>query len=197
MRWELAEADPAQVHRLAAALQDLTDLRFIASNPENRNVVCLPAMTAPAQAGTKLPRYARDGKAAGQTNSALYTLARLLIRRGLTGADAAARYLNPCIDHLHPPEQMTGVRSAVDRLDSAIERREPMLIYGDYDVDGTMAIIILKTAIELCGGSADFHVPHRIREGYDLRDDVIERAAAAGIRLIILSLIHISEPTRP
>lgn len=80
---------------------------------------------------------------------------------------------------------MAGLRAAVDRIDAAIERKEPMLIYGDYDVDGTMAIIILKTAIELCGGSADFHVPHRIREGYDMRDDVIERAAASGIRLII------------
>ena len=80
---------------------------------------------------------------------------------------------------------MTGLRAAVDRLDAAIERKEPILIYGDYDVDGTMAVIILKTAIELCGGTADFHVPHRIREGYDMRDDVIERAAAAGIRLII------------
>jgi single-stranded-DNA-specific exonuclease len=48
-----------------------------------------------------------------------------------------------------------------------------------------MAVIILKTAIELCGGSAEFHVPHRIREGYDMRADVIERAAASGIRLII------------
>ena len=80
---------------------------------------------------------------------------------------------------------MTGLRAAVDRIDAAIERKEPILIYGDYDVDGTMAVIILKTAIELCGGAADFHVPHRIREGYDMRDDVIERAAAAGIRLII------------
>ena len=80
---------------------------------------------------------------------------------------------------------MTGLRAAVDRIDAAIERKEPILIYGDYDVDGTMAVIILKTAIELCGGAADFHVPHRIREGYDLRDDVIENAAAAGIRLII------------
>src|SRR6202171_2136147 len=70
-------------------------------------------------------------------------------------------------------------------LPPAIELKEPILISGDYDVDGTMAVIILKAAIELCGGSADFHVPHRIREGYDLRDDVIERAAAAGIRLII------------
>ena len=80
---------------------------------------------------------------------------------------------------------MSGLRLAVDRIDAAIERKEPMLIYGDYDVDGTMAVIILKTAIELCGGSADFHVPHRIREGYDMRDDVIERAAASGIRLIV------------
>ena len=64
-------------------------------------------------------------------------------------------------------------------------RKEGILIYGDYDVDGTTAIVILKTAIELCGGTADFHVPHRIREGYGMKDDVIERAAAAGIRLII------------
>src|SRR6202040_2010827 len=80
---------------------------------------------------------------------------------------------------------MKGPPAAVDRIAAAIARKEPILIYGDYDVDGTMAVIILKTAIELCGGSADFHVPHRIREGYDMRDDVIERAAASGIRLIV------------
>ena len=101
------------------------------------------------------------------------------MRRGVTDVEAASRFLSPSVDHLHPPEQMTGLRAAVDRLNAAIERKESILIYGDYDVDGTMAVIILKTAIELCGGSADFHVPHRIREGYDLRDDVIERAAAA------------------
>ncbi len=80
---------------------------------------------------------------------------------------------------------MTGMKAAVDRLDAAIERKETILIYGDYDVDGTTAIILVKTAIELCGGTADFHVPHRIRDGYDMREDVIERAAAAGIRLIV------------
>jgi single-stranded-DNA-specific exonuclease len=112
-------------------------------------------------------------------------LAPLLVRRGLGEPEAAAEFLAPSVSHLHSPDQMTGLRTAVDRIDAAIERREPMLIYGDYDVDGTMAVIILKTAIELCGGAADFHVPHRIREGYDMRDDVIERAAAAGIRLIV------------
>ena len=112
-------------------------------------------------------------------------LAPLLVRRGISDSESAQRFLKPSLSDLHSPEQMTGLRAAVDRLDAAIERKEPMLIYGDYDVDGTMAVIILKTAIELCGGTADFHVPHRIREGYDMRDDVIERAAAAGIRLII------------
>jgi single-stranded-DNA-specific exonuclease len=113
------------------------------------------------------------------------TLAPLLARRGIADAEQAHRFLSPSLAHLHAPEQMTGLSAAVDRLEAAIERKEPVLIYGDYDVDGTMAVIILKTAIELCGGVTDFHVPHRIREGYDMRDDVIERAAAAGIRLII------------
>lgn len=116
---------------------------------------------------------------------AAHVLAPLLVRRGIGDVESARRYLAPSLSHLHAPELMTGLPAAVDRIDAAIERKEPILIYGDYDVDGTMAVIILKTAIELCGGSADFHVPHRIREGYDMRDDVIERAAAAGIRLIV------------
>ncbi len=114
-----------------------------------------------------------------------HILAPLLVRRGITHAAAASAFLAPSLSHLHAPDRMLGLRAAVDRIDSAIERKEPILIYGDYDVDGTMAVIILKTAIELCGGSADFHVPHRIREGYDMRDDVVERAAESGIRLII------------
>jgi single-stranded-DNA-specific exonuclease len=112
-------------------------------------------------------------------------LAPLLVRRGIANGEDAHGFLSPSLAHLHAPEKMAGLSAAVDRLDAAIERKESILIYGDYDVDGTMAVIILKTAIELCGGTADFHVPHRIREGYDMRDDVIERAAAAGIRLII------------
>jgi single-stranded-DNA-specific exonuclease len=156
VRWELAAEDPARVQTLAAALAGVTELPI-----SNR---------------------ARQSSKPG---TPLYTLAQLLVRRGLTDGEEAARFLVPSTNHLHAPELMTGLRAAVDRIDAAIERKDPILIYGDYDVDGTMAIIILKTAIELCGGAADFHVPHRIREGYDMRDDVIERAAAEGIRLII------------
>ncbi|MGB8062831.1 MAG: single-stranded-DNA-specific exonuclease RecJ [Candidatus Sulfotelmatobacter sp.] len=112
-------------------------------------------------------------------------LAPLLARRGIADSESAHQFLSPSLAHLHSPQLMTGLNAAVERLDAAIERKEPILIYGDYDVDGTMAVIILKTAIELCGGAADFHVPHRLCEGYDMRDDVIERAAAAGVRLIV------------
>jgi single-stranded-DNA-specific exonuclease len=114
-----------------------------------------------------------------------FTLAGLLAARGIADREAAERFLSPSLSHLHSPHTMSGMKAAIDRLDAAIERKEGILIYGDYDVDGTTAIVILKTAIELCGGSSDFHVPHRIREGYGMKDDVIERAAEAGIRLII------------
>lgn len=112
-------------------------------------------------------------------------LSRLLVLRGITEIESAGHFLQPTLTNLHSPYLMSGMKAAVDRIHAAIERKEGILIYGDYDVDGTTAIVILKTAIELCGGTADFHVPHRIKEGYDLRDDVIERAAAAGIHLII------------
>jgi single-stranded-DNA-specific exonuclease len=117
--------------------------------------------------------------------SALPVLADLLVTRGIDEPEAAARFLAPALADLHDPLLMSGMKPAIDRLEAALERKEKILIYGDYDVDGTTAIVILKTAIELCGGAADFHVPHRIREGYGMRDEVIERAAADGVRLII------------
>jgi single-stranded-DNA-specific exonuclease len=117
--------------------------------------------------------------------STLPVVADLLVGRGIDEPGTAARFLSPSLADLHDPLRMSGMRSALDRLEAALERREKVLIYGDYDVDGTTAIVILKTAIELCGGTADFHVPHRIREGYGMRDEVIERAAAEGVRLII------------
>src|SRR5271155_4534707 len=117
--------------------------------------------------------------------SALPVLADLLVARGIDQPEAAAHFLAPALADLHDPLRMSGMKSALDRLEAALERKEKILIYGDYDVDGTTAIVILKTAIELCGGAADFHVPHRIREGYGMRDQVIERAADDGVRLII------------
>ena len=113
------------------------------------------------------------------------TIARLLVARGIESPEEAQRFLLPALSRLHSPYRMKGLREAEQRLQGAIERGETVLIYGDYDVDGTTAVVILKTVIELCGGKAEYHVPHRIREGYGMRDEVIEQAAERGIRLII------------
>jgi single-stranded-DNA-specific exonuclease len=112
-------------------------------------------------------------------------IARLLVARGVRSAEAAAQFLDPRLDHLHSPYLMKGMREAIARIQRAIAADELILIYGDYDVDGTTAIVILKRAIDLLGGRATFHVPHRIRDGYGMKDDIIERAATEGVRLVI------------
>ena len=112
-------------------------------------------------------------------------MARLLVARGVQNAQQASKFLNPSLADLHSPYLMSSLRAAVERLRAAIDCGETVFIYGDYDVDGTTAIVILKTALELCGGKVDYHVPHRIREGYGMRDEVIEQAAESGIRIII------------
>ncbi len=112
-------------------------------------------------------------------------LAELLLARGVTEPAQAHAFLNPNYAQLHPPSLMLGMTEAVERLERAIAAREPVLLYGDYDVDGTAAVVLLKTAIEMLGGVVRFHVPHRLREGYGVQSSVLEAAHADGIRLVI------------
>jgi len=112
-------------------------------------------------------------------------LAELLVARGITTAGDAFRFLNPELAHLHDPLLMLGMKTAVERVEAAIARNQPILLYGDYDVDGTTAVVLLKTAIEMLGGMVRFHVPHRLREGYGLQSAVLESAYADGVRLVI------------
>ena len=111
--------------------------------------------------------------------------ARVLCRRGLAEPAAARRFLQPRLEDLHDPFRLAGMHQAVERLRRAIAARERTLIYGDYDVDGTTSVVILKKAIEMAGGTADFHVPHRLKDGYGMRPEVVDRAAAEGVRLIV------------
>ncbi len=111
--------------------------------------------------------------------------ARVLAARGFKDAESALRFLRPTLSQIGDPFLMAGMREAVARLVAAISNREKILIYGDYDVDGTTAVVILHKAIELAGGVVSFHVPHRLRDGYGMHTDVIERAAAEGVRVIV------------
>ena len=112
-------------------------------------------------------------------------IAELLLARGVSDAAQAFAFLNPEVAHLHDPNLMLGMTAAVDRLERAIAAQEPVMLYGDYDVDGTTAVVLLKTAIEMRGGQVSFHVPHRLREGYGLQSSVLEEAYARGARLVI------------
>ncbi len=111
--------------------------------------------------------------------------ARVLHGRGLRDPAAARLFLDPSLDDLHDPLGMLGMARAVERLRAAIAAREKILIYGDYDVDGTTSVVVLKKAIELAGGIAFFHVPDRFTEGYGMRAEVVERASAEGVSLIV------------
>jgi single-stranded-DNA-specific exonuclease len=117
-------------------------------------------------------------------------IAGLLVSRGLSDPAAAQAFLNPTIDDLHDPLLMLGMDVAVARIQQAVRSSEPILIYGDYDVDGTTATVLLKTAIERIAPKetpaiVTYHVPHRLREGYGMQTSVLGDAAASGIRLVI------------
>ena len=117
-------------------------------------------------------------------------IARLLLARGVADLASASCFLTPTLDSLHEPALMLGVAAAVARIQQAVAAREPILIYGDYDVDGTTATVLLKTAIERIAPAdkpaiVTYHVPHRLREGYGIQNVRLAEAAAAGIRLVI------------
>ncbi len=123
-------------------------------------------------------------------------IAQLLVCRGLSEPAAARAYLNPALAQLHDPYLMLGMAKAVERIRASLSARQPVLIYGDYDVDGTVATVLLKTAMErvavmLGVAAADaaalvrYHIPHRIREGYGITESRLEDAAAEGVRLVV------------
>jgi single-stranded-DNA-specific exonuclease len=125
-------------------------------------------------------------------------IAQILITRGIDTPAAADAFLNPTLatlldDPAADPTQMLGMAPAVTRILAAIQATESILIYGDYDVDGTTATVLLKTTIERIGLALNppkpqqvtYHVPHRIREGYGMQNAILGEAAAAGVRLVI------------
>jgi len=142
-------------------------------------------LTTPRQRWIQAEAHPREAEALAQSAHIPVVLAELLAARGITTSSEAFAFLNPEIAHLHDPLLMLGMKAAVERVEAAIARKEPILLYGDYDVDGTTAVVLLKTTIELLGGEVRFHVPHRLREGYGLQAAVLEDAYADGVRLVI------------
>ncbi|MBC7932635.1 MAG: single-stranded-DNA-specific exonuclease RecJ [Rubrivivax sp.] len=112
-------------------------------------------------------------------------IASVLAARGVETEEAARALLKPNLEQLHDPYLMLGMRGSVARVLRAVDAGERILIYGDYDVDGTTGTVVLRRALEVLGGKTGYHVPHRFTEGYGIRQDVLERAKADGYALVI------------
>jgi single-stranded-DNA-specific exonuclease len=111
--------------------------------------------------------------------------ARLLVQRGIRGAEEARSFLYAGIEKLTEPGLMRGMAAAVVRITKAIASQEKVIIYGDYDVDGICSIVILRECLELLGGRVDYYVPNRFHEGYGLNKEAVELLARQGCRLLI------------
>jgi single-stranded-DNA-specific exonuclease len=112
-------------------------------------------------------------------------LARLLVVRGQGEPEGAKRYLRPTFEHLGEPHLLKDLPVAVDRLASAIRAREPVLIHGDYDVDGICSTALMTRAIRALGGIAIPFIPDRRTDGYDLGPAGVAAALAAGARVVL------------
>jgi single-stranded-DNA-specific exonuclease len=112
-------------------------------------------------------------------------VAALLISRGYGTPEAAHRFLNPSYEHLHDPDLLTDMDRATARVLKAVENNEKILVWGDYDVDGTTGTVVLRKALEMIGAETGFHVPHRFTEGYGLNIPALEKAKEDGFSLVI------------
>ncbi|MBA2292071.1 MAG: single-stranded-DNA-specific exonuclease RecJ [Gemmatimonadales bacterium] len=111
-------------------------------------------------------------------------LAGLLVQRGFDAA-AARIFLRPPLDGLSTPHALAGMADAVTEVVSAVSRRIPILVHGDYDVDGQCAAALLTRALRIAGADVHAFVPHRVEDGYDFGSAGLAEAARIGAGLII------------
>lgn len=121
---------------------------------------------------------------ADQLNSSP-VLARILLNRGIENIETARRFLKPELSHLHDPFLLAGMQDAVERIAAAITNKEKILIYGDYDVDGTTATSMLLLFFRNLGQDVGFYIPDRLLEGYGLSEKGMVFAKENGLDLII------------
>ncbi len=113
------------------------------------------------------------------------TIARILVNRGISTYNAAKEFFRPQWTHLHDPFLMDGMDLAVQRVTTALEKKERVLIFGDYDVDGTNSAAMLYQYFRQLGAETMFHIPDRIKEGYGISTFGIDRGKEFGATLLI------------
>ena len=112
-------------------------------------------------------------------------IALLLVQRGITSAEEVKKFFRPSLNDLHDPFLMPDMDKAVARLNKALGNKEKILIYGDYDVDGTTAVSLVYKYLRLYSTALDYYIPDRYDEGYGISYKGIDYAAERGITLVI------------
>jgi single-stranded-DNA-specific exonuclease len=112
-------------------------------------------------------------------------LCELLVQRGITDFEAAKKFFRPSLDHLHDPWLMKDMDKAVQRIEAAVKNAENVLVFGDYDVDGTTSVATLYQFLQKLTENVEYYIPHRYKEGYGVSKIGIDYAKETGIQLII------------
>lgn len=112
-------------------------------------------------------------------------IAHLLITRGYADEESAQKFLKPSKKQINNPSLLLGMDDAVRRIFRAIENGEKILVYGDYDVDGTTGTVVMRKALKFLGAKTGYHVPHRFTEGYGIQQPALEKAKAENFKLVI------------
>lgn len=112
-------------------------------------------------------------------------LANLLINRGYTELDAAREFLNPSLEQLSSPFEMLNMGAAVERILQAVEKKEKIVVYGDYDVDGICASVTLYQGLQALDANVAYYVPDRMEEGYGVNTPALRTIFDEGARLLV------------
>ncbi|PLX96096.1 MAG: single-stranded-DNA-specific exonuclease RecJ, partial [Desulfuromonas sp.] len=109
----------------------------------------------------------------------------VLVRRGIDREANARQFLDGGLNTLPDPFLLKGMEAATTRLQQAIGKGETILVHGDYDVDGISGSALLVEGIKKLGGTVDYHIPLRLRDGYGLSAEALQQAAQGGIRVVL------------
>lgn len=112
-------------------------------------------------------------------------IATLLVERGVRTFDEARRFFRPSLEHLHDPFEMKDMDKAVERIEKALRVKERIMVYGDYDVDGTSAVAVVYGFLHTLTDNIDFYIPDREKEGYGISFEGVDYAKETGVKLII------------
>ena len=112
-------------------------------------------------------------------------IARILANRGICSGEAAQCFLYGNLNSLHNPYLMKGMREAVERIRQAISRKEKIIIFGDYDVDGVLSVVVLSKALQSLGAEVDYFIPERLKEGYGIKESHIDVVLERKSKLVI------------